>query len=126
MVLISLQRQQGTKQMFDMSRAAMAPIQPVTTKADESHPLFPKYREYVAGMSALGVQAQPFSGYVYCHNRDQISDLFSAMPEYQDFKKWMHTEKPGLTNRRCRPSKDMPHGLSFPENFKVWLTGERW
>jgi hypothetical protein len=52
--------------------------------------------------------------------------MYAALPEYQDFKKWMHSEKPALHNRFCRANKDLPYGLKFPENFKVWLTGERW
>lgn len=112
--------------MLNMSKAAIAPNLPYITEKDRSHPSFSKYETYRQSRIQLGINCQSFSQWLNSTAIEEYRDEWANHPRYPEFQKWMHTEKPGLTNRRCRPSKDLPHGLSFPENFKVWLTGERW
>ena len=110
--------------MLDMSPAAGVLSQPFVSESEKKHYFYPQYVEYVRYMTRLGVRADGFSDYVYQQNAHKTADQFKQMPEYADFLAWMRDTQAGA--RKCRPSKDSPHGLSFPDNFKVWLSGERW
>lgn len=46
---------------MDMSKACLPPNQPVTTTAEEQHPLFREYQQYRAAMSRQLVTASAFA-----------------------------------------------------------------
>jgi hypothetical protein len=110
--------------MFDMSAAAIAPRYPSISAKDREHPRFREYNAYLSGMIRLGVQASCFSDWLSCSEANERQDSWAEHPQYPAFLAWMRETKAGA--RKCRPSKDFPEGRSFPENFKIWLTGERW
>jgi hypothetical protein len=110
--------------MMDMSAAALPPRHGPVFPSDTSHPLYPEYRAYRNNMTRLMVEAAGFRDWLVCRQSEENRDSWARHPEYPDFIAWMRQTRAG--GRHCRPTKDMPYGLAFPENFKVWLTGERW
>lgn len=102
---------------MEMSKAAIAPVQPPISKADEAHPLFPIYRRYRSSMTILLVQASSFGDWLYSYEQDLTSKEFAAHARYPEFLAWMRANKGGA--RQC------PAG-NFPHNFSYWLEGGRW
>lgn len=102
---------------MDMSKAAMAPIQPPISASDRAHPLFSAYSLHRAACNRLMVQADSFTGWLWQYERDISNAAAELNPEYPDFKKWMIDNQGGA--RPC------PAG-SFPHNFYFWLEGGRW
>lgn len=102
---------------MDMSKAAIAPRQPIITEADRKHPLFPIYNEYRAGCSRMLVQASHFKDWLSQYERELVNAKAASDPRYSKFLDWMIDNKGGA--RKC------PAGM-FPHNFYFWLEGGRW
>jgi len=109
---------------MDMHAAALPPIHGPVRPEDTRHPRYPEYRTYRYNMTRLMVRADGFQDWLSHSERAEESDRWAAHPQYPAFLAWMTHTKAGA--RKCRPTRDMPYGLRFPANFKVWLQGERW
>jgi hypothetical protein len=109
---------------MDISPAALPPIHGTYSPADEQHPRFREYRDYRNWCSRTLIRCESFANWLSSKERQEESDRWGDHPEYPAFLAWMRATRAGA--RACRPTPDRPRGLSFPENFKVWLTGERW
>lgn len=109
---------------MDMSKAAMPAISGRANEADKSHPLYNEWRKYEAGCARNMINGQNFRDWLYQREQNEMRDDWAKHAQYPAFLSWMKSTKAG--GRACRPTKDMPGGLNFPENFKVWIDGERW
>lgn len=109
---------------MDMSKAALPAISGTATKADETHPLYNEWRKAEASNRRNLINGQNFKDWLYQREQNANRDDWAKHAQYPAFLVWMRETKAG--GRNCRPTKDMPYGLSFPENFKAWLEGERW
>jgi hypothetical protein len=109
---------------MDMSAAALPPITGTTSKADETHPLFPLWRQAEASNQRLMINGQNFRDWLFQYERNQRNDDAAKHSEYLNFLAWMRANQGGA--RPCCPSKEMPNGLNFPANFHYWLAGGRW
>lgn len=102
---------------MDMSKAALPAKYGYASKADESHPLFPIYREYRSSCSRLMVNSSDFRDWLSCYERELINQKAANDPRYSKFLDWMVVNQGG--SRKC------PAGM-FPHNFNYWLEGGRW
>lgn len=102
---------------MDMSKAAMAPIQPAINEADRKHPQFAEYMSYRSAMSRLMVEAQSFQDWLHSWEVEKQNKMLTNHPMYQDFKQWMIDNKGGEKGRTKK---------IWPENFYAWINGERW
>lgn len=102
---------------MDMSKAAMAPIQPTISASDRAHPLFAAYGLHRAACNRLMIEASRFSDWLYQYESNLKNEAAARRPEYADFRQWMIENQGGA--RTC------PAG-SFPHNFYFWIDGGRW
>lgn len=109
---------------MDMSAAALPPRSGHYSHQEEQHPLFPLYRQKLNSCARLMIDAPDFADYLYQYEQQELSESAAQRPEYPDFMAWMRETKGG--GRPCCPTRDMPHGLSFPANFYFWIEGGRW
>ena len=109
---------------MDMSAAALPAHSGRSNESDKTHPLYNEWRRFESGCTRLMIDGQNFSDWLYQREQNAMRDDWAKHPEFPAFQAWMRATKAG--GRSCRPTKNLPHGLVFPENFKVWLTGERW
>lgn len=109
---------------MDMSAAALPPRSGHYTKADEKHQLFGLYHQKLNSCAQLMIDAPDFENWLFQHERSKRDDSYVAHPQYPDFIAWTRETKCGA--RPCCPSKDLPHGLVFPDNFIYWMEGGRW
>lgn len=103
--------------MLDMSKAAIAPRQPILSAKERTHPLASEFEAYVRGMSRLGVQADPFSSWLASRDREAVAKSAEQHPRFPEFKTWMQANRGGESGRNPAP---------FPHNFNLWLLGHRW
>lgn len=103
---------------MNMSPSAIAPRQSPISETDRAHPLFGEYNCYRSSMSILLVEAASFSDWLFQRERQKADDIAAQHPRFPEFQAWMRDTRAG--GRRC------PGGVSFPANFKYWLTGGRW
>lgn len=103
---------------MDMSAAALPPRMPHISEQDRQHPRFGEYRTYRAGCSRLMIDAASFQDWLRSTENGEYRDNWAKHPQYPAFLAWMRATKGGA--RKC------PAGNSFPDNFKYWMTGERW
>lgn len=109
---------------MDMSKAALPAISGNASNADKSHPLYKEWLAYESGCRLQMINGQDFKNWLYQREQSEYRDNWKNHPEFNAFIRWMRETQAGARN--CRPTKENPNGLVFPENFKVWLTGERW
>ena len=109
---------------MDMSAAALPAISGFATKADENHPLYNEWKAQEAACRLRMINGQDFSSWLFQREAGANRDAWAKHPDYAAFIAWMRETQAGA--RKCKATKDLPYGLAFPENFKVWLTGERW
>jgi hypothetical protein len=109
---------------MDMSKAALPPRSGYYTRADQAHPLFGLYRQYLTFCAAKMIDAPDFRDWLYQHNYLKLTDNAARDPEYPAFLAWMRETKAGA--RSCCAGADLPEGLKFPENFRYWQAGGRW
>jgi hypothetical protein len=102
---------------MDMSKAALAPRQPVITDRDRAHPLFPIYSQHRSACARLLVDASSFRDWLYQYESELQRCNAATHPRYPVFLEWMITHQGGA--RKC------PSG-AFPHNFHFWLEGGRW
>lgn len=100
-----------------ISKAALPPIQPRTNDADRTHPDFPAYQLYRSGMSNNLLEADGFRSWLHSRTFYAKLEEWVSHPEYPAFRAWMWDNQGG-DKKRCN--------LQFPENFKAWLSGQRW
>lgn len=103
---------------MEMSKAAIAPVQPHISDTVRAHPLFPLYRQHRSSMTMLLVQCASFEDWLYGYEDELRRANEAKHPRYPDFLAWMRANKGGA--RKC------PAGNSFPHNFHFWLEGGRW
>lgn len=102
---------------MDMSAAALPARFGRASKADESHPLFPLYRQHRSSMSRLMVNSDDFRYWLHQHEFHARLDQAAKHERYPEFMTWMRANQGGA--REC------PAGV-FPRNFTYWLEGGRW
>jgi hypothetical protein len=110
--------------MVTISKAALPPIQPHISEADRNNPLFPQYQLYRSAMNVLLVEAMSFASWRSAGEREARDRAIMAHPKFKEWQAWMQANRAGA--RPCRPSKEYPKGVAFPETFYAWLEGERW
>ena len=103
---------------MEMSKAAIAPQQPLVLDQDRKHPLFPEYDEHRRFCNANLVRADSFRDWLASRERQLRDDEIRKHPKFPEFQKWMRENKGG--RRKC------PAGNAFPANFHFWLEGGRW
>jgi len=102
---------------MNMSKAAIAPRQPLITEANRKHPLFPLYQQHLTFCNVNLIEASRFGDWLYQYERNLIDAAATRHAEYPAFMAWMRENQGGA--RRC------PAG-AFPHNFEFWRNGGRW
>lgn len=102
-----------------MSAAALPPINGVILPADRQHPRFREYQTYRSSCARLMIDCPSFRNWLSTTERQERDDEWAKHPQYPAFLAWMRQTRGGA--RATSKGK-----LCFPENFKLWLEGERW
>lgn len=100
---------------MDMSAAALPAISGQASDADRNHPLHREWRQAEASCRRLMINGQNFKDWLYQRGQNEYRDNWAKHPQYPNFLAWMRETKAGGRGK-----------LGFPENFKAWLSGERW
>ena len=99
---------------MDMSAAALPAISGRFSETDRAHPLFREWQQSESFAARQMINGQNFADWLYQHNQAATRDDWARHEQYPAFLAWMRANRGGA------------RGPRFPDNFKLWLKGERW